>query len=98
MTSAPADSDEMIQLAKDNTSGDNYGLVFNQTESFWLVPLLGGFGGSVFASDGVTPTLDTPEMTGRAQFMYNLKYTDEVMPSECDYTCAMTCSSRRPRP
>jgi arabinogalactan oligomer/maltooligosaccharide transport system substrate-binding protein len=86
--SAPADSDAMIQTAKDNTSGDNYGLVFNQTESFWLVPFLGGFGGSVFASDGVTPTLDTQAMKDALQFMYDLKYTDQVMPSECDYNCA----------
>jgi arabinogalactan oligomer/maltooligosaccharide transport system substrate-binding protein len=85
---APADTDEMIQLAKDNTSGDDYGLVFNQTESFWLVPWLGGFGGSVFADDGVTPTLDTPEMSSALEFLYGLKYTDSVMPSECDYTCA----------
>jgi arabinogalactan oligomer/maltooligosaccharide transport system substrate-binding protein len=84
----PADSDAMIQVAKDNTSGDNYGLVFNQTESFWLVPFLGGFGGSVFADDGVTPTLDTPEMRDALQFMYDLKFTDKVMPSECDYDCA----------
>lgn len=85
---APADTDEMIQLAKDNTGGTDYGLVFNQTESFWLVPWLGGFGGTVFASDGVTPTLDTPEMQDALQFMYDLKYTDQVMPAECDYTCA----------
>ena len=85
---APADSDAMIQAAKDNTSGDNYGLVFNQTESFWLVPFLGGFGGSVFASDGVSPTLNTPYMVQALQFLYDLKYTDKVMPSECDYTCA----------
>jgi len=85
---APADSDAMIQVAKDNTSGDNYGLVFNQTESFWLAPILGGFGGSVFADDGVTPTLDTQSMKDALQFMYDLKYTDLVMPSECDYNCA----------
>jgi arabinogalactan oligomer/maltooligosaccharide transport system substrate-binding protein len=85
---APADTDEMVQLAKDHTSGDNYGLVFNQTESLRLVPWLGGFGGSVFADDGVTPTLDTEEMSNAFTFLHDLKYTDQVMPAECDYTCA----------
>ena len=88
VATAPADTDALRQAAKDNTSGTDYGLVYNQTEPFWLVPWLGGFGGSVFASDGVTPTLDTPEMKATLQFLYDLKFTDNVMPSECDYTCA----------
>ena len=52
---APKDTDEMIKVAQANTKGDTYGLVFNQTEPFWLVPWLGGFGGQVFDKDGVTP-------------------------------------------
>lgn len=85
---APADSDAWIAKAKELTDGTNYGIVFNQTESFWLVPFLGGFGGSVFAEDGVTPTLDTDAMKSALQFMYDLKYTDKVMPSEADYNVA----------
>ena len=85
---APADTDAMIAAAVANTSGDDYGLVYNQTEPFWLVPWLGGFGGAVFGSDGQTPTLDTPEMEATLQFLYDLKFDSEVMPSECDYTCA----------
>jgi arabinogalactan oligomer/maltooligosaccharide transport system substrate-binding protein len=85
---APADTDAMIAAAVANTAGDKYGLVYNQTEPFWLVPWLGGFGGSVFGSDGQTPTLDTPEMQSTLQFLYDLKFDSEVMPSECDYTCA----------
>ncbi|HEX4898509.1 MAG TPA: extracellular solute-binding protein, partial [Candidatus Limnocylindrales bacterium] len=65
---APADSDAWVEAAKTYTSGDTYGIVFNQTESFWLVPFLGGFGGSVFDADGVTPTLNTDAMTGALQF------------------------------
>jgi arabinogalactan oligomer/maltooligosaccharide transport system substrate-binding protein len=84
----PADSDAMIAKAKELTSGDNYGLVFNQTESFWMFPFLGGFGGSVFAEDGVTPTLNTEAMTNTLQFMYDLKYTDKIMPAEADYNVA----------
>ncbi len=86
----PADSDQMIALAKDNTDASNnkYGLVFNQTESFWLVPFLGGFGGRVFAEDGVTPTLDTEAMVNALTFMHDLKYADGVMPAEADYNVA----------
>jgi arabinogalactan oligomer/maltooligosaccharide transport system substrate-binding protein len=84
---APADSDALIAAAQANTdaAGGKYGLTFNQTESFWLVPFLGGFGGSVFAEDGVTPTLDTEAMVGALQFMHDLKYANALMPAESDY-------------
>lgn len=86
----PVNSDELVAIAQENTDAANgkYGLVFNQTESFWLVPFLGGFGGAVFAEDGVTPTLDTEAMTGALQFMHDLKYADGVMPAEADYNVA----------
>jgi arabinogalactan oligomer / maltooligosaccharide transport system substrate-binding protein len=85
---APADTDELIEVATDHTGGGDYGFVFNETESFWLVPWIGGFGGEVFADDGVTPTLDTDAMRGALQFLYDLKYTHNVMPSETDYDTA----------
>ena len=86
----PVNSDELIAMAQANTDVDNgkFGLVFNQTESFWLVPFLGGFGGSVFAEDGVTPTLDTEAMVGALTFMHDLKYANGVMPAEADYNVA----------
>jgi arabinogalactan oligomer/maltooligosaccharide transport system substrate-binding protein len=86
----PVNSDELIAMAQANTDAANgkFGLVFNQTESFWLVPFLGGFGGSVFAEDGVTPTLDTEAMVGALQFMHDLKYANGVMPAEADYNVA----------
>lgn len=85
---APADSAAWVAKAKELTSGDNFGIVFNQTESFWLVPFLGGFGGSVFAEDGVTPTLNTDAMKKALQFLYDLKFTDKVTPSEATYDIA----------
>ncbi len=85
---APADSDALVAKAKELTMAPNYGLVFNQTESFWLVPFLGGFGGKVFADDGETPTLNTHAMTAALTFMHDLKYTDRVMPSRSDYATA----------
>jgi arabinogalactan oligomer/maltooligosaccharide transport system substrate-binding protein len=85
---APADSGAWVAKAKELTSGDKFGIVFNQTESFWLVPFLGGFGGSVFDADGKTPTLNTDAMKSALQFLYDLKYTDKVTPAEADYNVA----------
>ena len=87
---APADTDEMIEKGLELTTGDQYGLVYNQTEPFWLVPWLGGFQGAVFAPDGKTPTLDTQEMIDTLQFLYDIKYTTPIIPAESDYDGADT--------
>jgi len=86
----PTNTDELIEMAQELTTGDQYGLVYNQTEPFWLVPWLGGFGGTVFAEDGKTPTLDTPEMVATLQFLYDIKYTTPIVPPESDYDGADT--------
>lgn len=85
---APANSDEWVAKAKELTNGDQFGIAFNQIESFWLVPFLGGFGGSVFAEDGVTPTLDSEAMRQALEFFYDLKFTDKVIPPDADYRVA----------
>lgn len=82
---APKDTDELLKVGQELTGDGMYGLVYNQTEPFWLVPWLGGFGGSVFAEDGYTPTLDTPAMVDTLQFLYDIKYTSPIVPSESDY-------------
>jgi arabinogalactan oligomer/maltooligosaccharide transport system substrate-binding protein len=86
----PANTDELVAMAQELTTGDQYGLVYNQTEPFWLVPWLGGFKGKVFADDGVTPTLNTPEMVATLQFLYDIKYTTPIVPAESDYNGADT--------
>jgi len=86
----PKTTDELITVAKKLTGGDRFGLVFNQTEPFWLVPWLGGFGGKVFADDGVTPTLNTPEMVATLQFLRDLKFVHRILPTESDYAGADT--------
>ncbi|RME45507.1 MAG: extracellular solute-binding protein [Caldilineae bacterium] len=86
----PADTDALIAMAEDLKAQGIIPLVFNQTEPFWLVPWLGGFGGAVFAEDGVTPTLDTQAMVDTLKFLYDLKYTHEVIPPESDYDGADT--------
>jgi len=92
MATAPANTDELVSMGQEfmkNNPG-KYALVFNQTEPFFFIPWLGGFNGKVFAADGVTPTLNTPEMTAALQFVYDLKYTDGLVPAESDYDGADT--------
>jgi arabinogalactan oligomer/maltooligosaccharide transport system substrate-binding protein len=84
----PQDTDELFEMGKELTSGENYGLVWNQVEPFWLVPWLGGFKGKVFAEDGVTPTLNTPEMVATLKFLHDMKYDAKIIPAESDYAAA----------
>ncbi len=84
----PKDTDELRKMAKDLTKGDVVGLAFNQTEPFWLVPWLGGYGGQVFGADGKTPTLNTDAMKNTLALMQDMKFKDQIMPKECDYNCA----------
>lgn len=86
----PADTDELIKLSKSLTTGGKYGFVFNQTEPFWLVPWLGGFGGKVFAEDGITPTLNTKAMIDTLKFIHSLKFEHKILPPESDYNGADT--------
>ena len=86
----PETTDDMIAMAPDLISKGLVPLVYNQTEPFWLVPWLGGFGGAVFADDGVTPTLNTPAMVQTLQFLHDIKYTDKMVPAESDYDGADT--------
>ncbi len=85
---APTDTDALIAAAATMPEGV-YTLVYNQTEPFWMVPWLGGFGGSVFAEDGVTPTLDTPAMVSTLEFLASIKEAG-LLPAESDYDGADT--------
>jgi arabinogalactan oligomer/maltooligosaccharide transport system substrate-binding protein len=90
ISKAPEDTDELFTIGKKLTQEGNYALVWNQTEPFWLVPWLGGFKGKVFAEDGVTPTLNTPEMVATLKFLYDMKFDAKIIPPECDYDAADT--------
>jgi len=87
---APQNTDELFAVGKKLTTGGNYALVWNQTEPFWLVPWLGGFKGKVFAEDGITPTLNTPEMVATLKFLHDMKFDAKIVPLECDYDGADT--------
>jgi maltose-binding protein MalE len=92
----PKDSDEWIALCREATKDQNgdglpdqYGLVFNYTEPFWLVPFLGGFGGWVM-DDAANPTLDTPAMAGALRFLADLRNRFKIIPKECNYELSDT--------
>jgi maltose-binding protein MalE len=93
--SIAADTDtwlEQLRKATIDRDGDGkpeqYGLVFNILEPFWLVPWVGGFGGVVM-DDQSRPTLDTPAMAQALGFLSDLKKS-RVVPLECDYPLADT--------
>jgi arabinogalactan oligomer/maltooligosaccharide transport system substrate-binding protein len=89
VSEAPANTDELIELAVANTdvASDKYGLVYNQTQSFWLAPWLGGFGASVFDAEG-NPSLGSDEMVNALSFLQDLKWEHGVMPVDADYDVA----------
>ena len=90
----PQDTDAMIEIARGLTRDedgdgrmDYYGLAWNFEEPFFFVPFLGGFGGWVM-DESAHPTLDSPATVAAFQFMYDLKFTHRVLPSESDYDTA----------
>lgn len=92
----PADSDEWIAMCKQMTKDadgdgfpDQYGLVFNYNEPFWLVPFLNGFGGWVM-DDQFRPTLNTPAMVGALTFLARLRNEYKIIPRESNYEVSDT--------
>jgi maltose-binding protein MalE len=65
-----------------------YGLTWNYIEPFFFIPFYTGFGGWVFAADGVTPTLDTKAMVDGLNFVRELRDVDKIVPNEADYEIA----------
>ena len=82
---APQNTTELIEIGQAVTSGEQHGLVYDQTNPLWLVPWLGGFTGSVFAEDGKSPTLNTPQMVTTLQFLRDLVYETTIVPPGTDY-------------
>lgn len=74
----PADTDALLAMSSDLEGQGITPLVYNETDPLWLVPWLGGFGGSVFAEDDVTPTLNTPEMVATLAFLKQLRDQSDV--------------------
>lgn len=85
----PADTDAWIEQLKtltDPVTGQ-WGLVFDTTESYWLIPWLSGYGGwPLDAQD--QPTLDTAEMVESLWFLHDLVHLHRVTPAGADYAGA----------
>ena len=92
----PQDLDQLAEVAKrltldknDDGRTDQYGLVYDTSEPFWLIPFLGAFGGWVMDAKHV-PTLDSPAMTQALAYLVRLKNELGVVPRECDIQLADT--------
>ena len=84
----PATTDDLIAKGKalTDTSKNQFGLVFNENEAFWLMPWIGGFGGAVFDAN-TKPTLNTQAVIDALAFERSLK-TQGVAPNTADYAKA----------
>ncbi|MCA9235578.1 MAG: extracellular solute-binding protein [Planctomycetales bacterium] len=102
ITRPPTTTDELVELAQQNTidadkdgSPKRYGLVWNYTEPFFVVPFLTGYGAWVFeessgddsAVHGI-PALDTPAAVAAYQFVSDLRSKYRVLPRSADYEAA----------
>jgi maltose-binding protein MalE len=65
-----------------------YGLAWNYTEPFFFIPFYTGFGGWIFNTDGVTPTLDNAAMVDALNFVRKLRDVYKIIPAEADYNIA----------
>jgi arabinogalactan oligomer/maltooligosaccharide transport system substrate-binding protein len=69
----PEDTDALLAIGSDLDGQGITPLVYDQTDPLWLVPWLGGWGGSIVGEDGVTPTLNTPEMVATLSWLEQLR-------------------------
>lgn len=97
----PQTTEQLRELAIENTVDSNgdgrpeqYGIVWNYTEPFFVVPFLTGYGGWVFERDAKTaagrpvPALDTPEVIAALKYVESLRSEFQVMPASADYNVA----------
>lgn len=68
---------------------DQYGLVYDTSEPFWLVPFLGAFGGWVM-DEAHRPTLDSKAMADALAYLVRLKNELGAVPRESDRQLADT--------
>ncbi len=95
VTEVPADTDAWVNQLKTLTdpANERWGLVFDSTESFWLIPWLSGFGGWPLDADE-KPALDTAEMVESLWFLHDLKFQHKVVPEKVDYQTAFDLFSQ----
>jgi arabinogalactan oligomer/maltooligosaccharide transport system substrate-binding protein len=85
----PQTWEELVALAKqiEADNPDVQGFAYNENETFWFLPFVAGFGGSVYDADG-NMVLDGQPWIDAYKFVQDLKFVDEAVPAECDYNCA----------
>lgn len=95
VTDVPGGTDAWVNQLKTLTdpANERWGLVFDSTESFWLIPWLAGFGGWPLDAEE-KPALDTAEMVESLWFLHDLKYEYKVMPEKVDYQSAFDLFSQ----
>lgn len=87
----PRTVNELIQIAKSQTRDlnndgkiDRFGLVFNFTEPFFLIPWIHGYGGEVLSAEGL-PQLDQDAVKKSFLLMQDFRDVHKIIPKECDY-------------
>ncbi|MBK8021663.1 MAG: extracellular solute-binding protein [Chloroflexi bacterium] len=85
---APQTWEELIAAAAavEEANPEVQGFAYNLNEPFWFLPFVHGFGGTTYADDG-SMVLDSEAWVNAYQFVQDLKFVEEVVPSECDYNC-----------
>ena len=94
----PRTNHEFVEMARANTVDedgdgrpDRYGVVWNYTEPFFVIPFLTGYGSWIFADSDEgppRPTLDTPEAVAAYTFVSDLNNKYHVLPRSADYEAA----------
>lgn len=86
---APDTWDDLIATAKavEAANPGVRGFAYNLNEPFWFLPFVHGFGGGTYDDEG-NMVLDSQAWVDAYQFVQDLKFVHEVVPAECDYSCA----------
>lgn len=88
----PKDTKELIEMAQTYTDArsNRYGLAFYESEPFWFIPFLGGFGGwPLTQKDKIYQvSIDTAETRKALQYLIDLRDKWKIIPQECDFDCA----------
>ncbi len=92
----PETTDDLIRVARSLTRdedgdgrADQYGLVWNYVEPFFLIPWITGHGGWVFEEpNSTTPALDSAACVAALQMVADLQDRWRVIPANCDYDTA----------
>ncbi|KAB3528807.1 sugar ABC transporter substrate-binding protein [Alkaliphilus serpentinus] len=92
VTEAPKTITEMVNIAKENTKGENWGIVFDYNGIFYFThPFFSGFGNEIFnfnKDDEAVPNFNNEAFIAYLDFLDKLKNEEKVMPKQLDYGTA----------